>query len=141
MNNPKQQNSAFKIINPETLYDPKVYGYSHIAEITHFSRIIHISGQSGEDTQGNLSTVFQDQVQQTFLNIKLALSAVNCIFSDVAVLKILVVNHNSEKHETLINHVREIWSGLDFPTCTLIPVPCLAKPEMLIEIDATAYAN
>lgn len=140
MNNSKRKNSAVKIINPENLYDPTSYGYSHIAEIKNFSRIIHIAGQSGEDINGNLSTHFQDQVHQTFLNIQHALCAVNCIFDDIAVFKILVVDHNSEKHDILIHHVQKIWPNHDFPTCTLIPVSFLAKPEMLIEIDATAYA-
>lgn len=139
MNRPKLKQSAFKIINPETLYDPKINGYSHVAEVTNFSRIIHIAGQGGEDIHGNLSTTFKDQVEQTLLNLNLALSAVNCIFSDIAVFKILVVEHNNVKHEILINQLYKIWPDLNFPACTLIPVPCLAKPEMLIEIDATAY--
>lgn len=139
MNNLKLKQSPFTMINPEMLYDPKMNGYSHIVEVANFSRIIHISGQGGEDIHGILSTSFQQQVQQTLLNLKFALCAVNCIFYDIAVFKILVVEHNHEKHEILINQLCKIWPDLDFPACTLIPVPCLAKPEMLIEIDATAY--
>ena len=135
----KNNSPAFKIINPKTLYDPTLFGYSHIAEVSKFNRIIHISGQSGEDISGNLSTDFHAQVKQTFENIKLALAAVNCSISDIAVLKVLIVDHNTEKHEILIKESHQVWGDIPFPTCTLIPVLCLALPDMQIEIDAIAY--
>lgn len=138
-NTEKNNESAFRIINPNTLYDPTPFGYSHIAEVTKFNRIIHIAGQSGEDISGNLSSDFHTQVKQTFENIKLALASVHCSIADIAVLKVLIVNHNTEKHEILIQESHRIWGDIQFPTCTLIPVTCLAQPEMQIEIDATAY--
>lgn len=132
---------CFTLINPEMLYNPCAFGYSHIAEVKTFNRIIHIAGQSGEDVQGHLSSDFYEQVQQTFKNLKHALSAVDCEFRDIAVLKVLVVDHNTYKHNILIQHSRQYWPDACFPVCTLIPVPCLATSEMLIEIDATAYAH
>lgn len=136
----KNNDMAFKIINPKTLYDPTPFAYSHIAEVTKFNRIIHISGQSGEDISGSLSTDFHTQVKQTFENIELALVAVDCSIADIAVLKVLIVDHNTDKHEILIQESQRIWGNLPFPTCTLIPVPCLAISDMQIEIDATVYA-
>ena len=135
----KNNETAFNIINPKTLYDPTPFAYSHIAEVTKFNRIIHISGQSGEDISGSLSTDFHTQVKQTFENIELALVAVDCSIADIAVLKVLIVDHNTDKHEILIQESQRIWGNLPFPTCTLIPVPCLAISDMQIEIDATVY--
>lgn len=135
----KNNVKAFKIINPKTLYDSTSFGYSHIAEVTKFNRIIHISGQSGEDISGGLSTDFHSQVKQTFENIKLALVAVDCSIADIAVLKVLIVDHNTDKHQILIQESQRIWGSLPFPTCTLIPVPRLAISDMQIEIDATVY--
>lgn len=128
------------LINPQTLYNPTPFAYSHIAEVTQFSRIIHIAGQSGEDSSGKLSSDFHVQLKQTFKNIQLALDEVDCSIADIAVLKVLIVGHNRQKHELLIQESHRIWANLAFPTCTFIPVACLALPDMQIEIDATAYA-
>ena len=140
-NHTEENNStAFKLINPETLYNPKPFAYSHIAEVTHFNRIIHIAGQGGERTSGHMSKDFHTQVKQIFENIQLALAAVNCSIQDIAVLNVLIVDHNADKHEILIQESQRVWGKHAFPTCTLIPVPCLALPDMQIEINATVYA-
>ena len=133
-------NTALNFINPNKLYNPKPFAYSHIAEVRNFSRILHISGQGGENQQGLLSENFNTQTQQAFCNIKIALMQVQAQFSDIAVLRILVVNHTPEKHQFLIQEMQKHWGELDFPACTLITVPCLAIPGMLIEIEATAYS-
>lgn len=133
--------SAFRIINPATLYDPTAFAYSHLVEVKNFNRIIHIAGQGGENIQADLSADFLDQLQQTWLNISNALDAVNSSFSDIAVLRILIVEHNSEKHQLLIQEMNRIWKNHTFPACTLIAVPCLAINGMLIEIEATAYCS
>lgn len=132
--------TAFELINPTTLYNPQPFGYSHVAEVKEFKRILHISGQGGENQQGVLAETFEAQLRQTFSNIKLALSAVNATLSDIAVLKILVVNHDQDKHQVLIHEMHKIWQGKACPACTLIPVQCLALKQMMIEVEVTAYS-
>ena len=130
---------SFQLINPKTLYNPRPFAYSHIAEVRHFLRVLHISGQGGENQRGQLSLDFSEQTQQAFLNLKNALEAVDAALLDIAVLRILVVDHSSKKHQFLIQEMQQLWKDQDFPACTLIPVPCLAIQDMLIEIEATAY--
>lgn len=130
---------SFQLINPKTLYNPRPFAYSHIAEVRHFLRVLHISGQGGENQRGQLSLDFSEQTQQAFLNLKNALEAVDAALLDIAVLRILVVDHSSKKHQFLIQEMQQLWKNQDFPACTLIPVPCLAIQDMLIEIEATAY--
>ena len=125
--------------NPTELYNPKPFAYSHITQVQHFSRIIHISGQGGENAQGLLSNDFVQQLEQVLQNINHALSAVNANFDDIAILRVLIVNHNAEKHQLLIQKMQSLWKNQEFPACTLIPVPCLALADMQIEIEATAY--
>lgn len=67
--------SPIQILNPNTLYNSKPFGYSHVAMVQHFQKILHISGQGGENTQGVLSPHFEQQVQQAFMNLQLALQA------------------------------------------------------------------
>ncbi|MFI8010502.1 RidA family protein [Acinetobacter sp. ABJ_C4_1] len=130
---------AFKIINPSSLYNPTPNAYSHVAVVQNFKNIIHIAGQGGEDSNGKLSPLFQEQATQVFNNIQHALTAANAQISDIAVLRVLIVDHSDEKHQILIKIMQNLWKNHPFPACTLIPVPRLALERMLIEVEATAY--
>jgi len=130
---------TFKIINPSTLYDPTPNAYSHVAVVESFKNIIHIAGQGGENSKGELSPNFEEQVAQTFDNIQHALEAASAELSNIAVLRVLVVDHSVEKHQILIKIMQNLWKNHPFPACTLIPVPRLALEHMLIEVEATAY--
>lgn len=131
----------FKIINPSTLYDPTPNAYSHVAAVESFKNIIHVAGQGGENSQGELSPSFEEQANQVFDNIQHALKAANAELSNIAVLRVLVVDHSVEKHQILIKIMQNLWKNHPFPACTLIPVPRLALEHMLIEVEATAYTQ
>ena len=130
---------TFKIINPSTLYNPTPNAYSHVAVVQNFNNIIHVAGQGGEDSKGELSSSFQEQATQVFNNIQHALTAADAKISDIAVLRVLIVDHSDEKHQILIKIMQNLWKNHPFPACTLIPVPRLALEHMLIEVEATAY--
>ncbi|QNX87077.1 RidA family protein [Acinetobacter seifertii] len=130
---------TFKIINPSTLYNPTSNAYSHVAVVQNFNNIIHVAGQGGEDSKGELSSNFQEQATQVFNNIQHALTAADAKISDIAVLRVLIVDHSDEKHQILIKIMQNLWKNHPFPACTLIPVPRLALKLMLIEVEATAY--
>ncbi len=130
---------TFRIINPSTLYNPTPNAYSHIAVVQNFNNIIHIAGQGGEDSKGELSPNFEEQATQVFNNIQNALTAAEAKISDIAVLRVLIVDHSDEKHQILIKIMQNLWKNHPFPACTLIPVPRLALERMLIEVEATAY--
>ncbi|MFJ1519129.1 RidA family protein [Acinetobacter sp. ABJ_C1_1] len=130
---------AFKIINPSSLYNPTPNAYSHVAVVQNFKNIIHVAGQGGEDSNGELSPLFQEQATQVFNNIQHALTTANAQISDIAVLRVLIVDHSDEKHQILIKIMQNLWKNHPFPACTLIPVPRLALERMLIEVEATAY--
>ena len=84
----------FQMINPKALYNPSAFAYSHVAEIRHYLRILHISGQGGENQQGQLSADFAQQIHQAFINVQHALDAADASIFDIAVLRILVVDHS-----------------------------------------------
>ncbi|WP_445535409.1 RidA family protein [Acinetobacter sp. G18] len=130
---------TFKIINPSTLYNPTPNAYSHVAVVQNFNNIIHVAGQGGEDSKDELSSNFQEQATQVFNNIQHALTAADAKISDIAVLRVLIVDHSDEKHQILIKIMQNLWKNHPFPACTLIPVPRLALERMLIEVEATAY--
>lgn len=137
MNQP--HTDAFQLINPDALYDPHRNGYSHVAIVKPNMRMIHIAGQGGENKNGELSEYFDQQVQQVFYNIQQALASTQAQLSDIAVLRILVVNHDADKLQALVAIMQALWNNQAFPACTLIPVPALALENMQVEIEATAY--
>ncbi|MHA3091256.1 RidA family protein [Acinetobacter brisouii] len=131
--------SCLNILNPETLYNPQPFAYSHVVEVQKFRRILHIAGQGGETRDGELSAVFAEQVWQAFHNLESALHAVDATLQDIAVLRVLIVEHSVEKHTVLIEIMQQLWRNQAFPACTLIPVSGLALTTMLFEVEATAY--
>lgn len=130
---------SLEIINPTDLFPAQQYGFSHICRVQNINQIIHISGQGGENSKGKYSEKFAVQIDQVFINLEKAFNSVQVSFENIAMLRVLIVNFDAEKHELLINKLNTIWSNQQFPACTLIPTPCLAIPAMLIEIEATAY--
>lgn len=92
----------FQVINPETLYNPQAFAYSHIVEITHVQRILHIAGQGGENQAGEISADSSQQVWQAFHNIERALNHIDASITNIAVLRLLIVNHDTSKHQIVI---------------------------------------
>jgi enamine deaminase RidA (YjgF/YER057c/UK114 family) len=82
-------------------------------------KIIHISGQGGEN-KGELSQNFDQQVQQVFYNIQTALNSVQAQLKDIAVLRVLIVNHNAEKLH-LSHRLSNTFGEMIHFACTLIP--------------------
>ena len=134
-----QNIQAFGLYNPTELFNPKAFAFSHVAEVRHYNRTLHLSGQGGQNSHGQLSADFSTQLQQCFDNIQYILKDRDATLADIAVLKVYIVDHNSKKHQQLIETMQQLWQGIEFPACTLIPVPCLALSGMQIEIEATAY--
>lgn len=127
--------------NPEALYDPTLYAYSHLTRIAlkDIEEIIHISGQGGECVSGYMPNDFNEQCHFVFCNIEHALHAAGLDWFNIAHMHILVVDHDRQKHQSIIQYMQQYFPHHQFPACTLIPVQYLALPNMLLEIDATAY--
>ncbi|RFS31709.1 MULTISPECIES: RidA family protein [Acinetobacter] len=138
-----QQNlhSVIHLMNPDTLYNPTPFAYSHIAQVNihELNRIVHIAGQGGEQRDQTLATDFTIQLAQAMHNVQLALEAAKATLYDIAMLRIWVCQYDQLKHQLIIQHLKALWQAHALPACTLIPVPCLALPDMQIEIEATAY--
>ena len=50
-------------------------------------------------------------------------------------LRVLIVDHDTQKHQLVIKTIVDLWKTYEFPVCTLIPVTGLAFTKgMQIEI-------
>jgi enamine deaminase RidA (YjgF/YER057c/UK114 family) len=126
-----------KLLNPATLYDPSPNAYSQIAVVPHGRQLVYISGQGGDNPDGGFSPDFRVQAEFAFRNIGLALDAVGASPADVAKITVLIVDHDMEKLG-IMQAAQRVLFGTHHPAATLIPVPCLALPGMLIEVEAIA---
>lgn len=124
-------------INPYGLYDPRPNGYSHVVVSQPGGRLVHTAGQGGEDASGALAAGFKAQVEQAFVNLRIALESGGAAPQDVVKLTTLIVDHDSAKLDILAGALRDMF-GDSFPAQTLIPVPRLALDGMLFEVEAVA---
>ncbi|MEG3632632.1 RidA family protein [Micromonospora palythoicola] len=124
-------------INPKGLYDPRPNAYSHLAVFPAGWRMVLPAGQGGETEDGVLSEHFETQLRQALTNTQTVLAAAGAAMSDVAKFNLLVVDHDEEKFTVVKQEFGRVW-GDRKPAWTLIPVPALALPGMLVEIDVIA---
>lgn len=132
-------------LQPADLYDSLPNGYTHVVTAQEPLRWLFISGQGGENAQAELPDSFAQQAAQALANIQTALAAGGANMGHVLKLTVLIVDHSLERFEHWQRCLRQHWGSGEsgdemprFPACTLIPVPKLALPGMLIEVEATA---
>ncbi|MEL7588836.1 MAG: RidA family protein [Prolixibacteraceae bacterium] len=125
--------------NPEPLFDPSPYGFSHVALVPSDTKLIFVAGQGGEENkEGRLSPDFRLQVRHALQNIQFALKSQGLDMNSVVKVTTLVVDHDAGKLQVIVEEFEKIWPKKNFPVNTLIPVPRLALDNMQIEIDAIA---
>lgn len=128
--------------NPASLFDPTPYGFSHMVTVPQDYKLIFIAGQGGEEnTAGKLSPDFRQQVAFSLHNIQVALASDTLTMNNVIKLTTLVVDHNAEKLNIIVEEFNKVWPAKNFPINTLIPVPKLAIDGMLVEIEALAVKS
>jgi enamine deaminase RidA (YjgF/YER057c/UK114 family) len=101
--------------------------------------MLFISGQVARPFEGGTGLVGTDeyeQAQQIFSRIERIVKAAGGTMDDLVKMTIYVVNIG--KNTDVWRARREFFSG-DFPASTLVEVRSLAKPEVLVEIEAVAY--
>jgi enamine deaminase RidA (YjgF/YER057c/UK114 family) len=126
-----------KMLNPPGLYDPTPNAYAQLTIVPAGNPLIFISGQGGDNADGGFSDDFRTQAERAFHHVGLALEAAGATPSDVVKITVLIVDHNREKLSVMQAAQRKLF-GTHHPAATLIPTPCLALPQMLIEVEAIA---
>jgi enamine deaminase RidA (YjgF/YER057c/UK114 family) len=128
---------TLRLLNPAGLYDSSPNAYSQVAVVPAGHRLAYISGQGGDNPDGSFSPDFAVQAASAFRNVGLALEAIGATSEHVAKITVLIVGHDMDKLR-IMQAAQRVQFGSHHPAATLIPVPCLALPQMLIEIEAIA---
>jgi len=99
--------------------------------------LVFVSGQVGalDDAGKPISTV-EGQTRQLLRKMKIALDAAGASLSDVTKTTVFLVNVNDF---AVMNQVYKEFFPKDPPARSTVIVAGLAKPEWLVEIEATAY--
>jgi reactive intermediate/imine deaminase len=124
-------------INPPSLSKPT--GYTHVVVATG-GRTVYISGQIALNAAGELvgKGDLKAQSTQVFENLKAALAAAGATFDDVT--KITVFMTDVSELPTF-RSVRDQYIKGAPPASTLVQVVRLARPDLLIEVEAIAVID
>ncbi|WDF60908.1 RidA family protein [Flavobacterium sp. KACC 22758] len=134
------QTKAQTFKNPDSLFNPTPYGFSHASSVKTPGELVYISGQSGGlGKEHILSPAFREQVQTALKNLTTILNSYQLKPENVMKITVLIVGHSSEKLKIWEEEIRKTWKNKPFPASTLIPVPRLALDNMQIEVDAVAF--
>jgi enamine deaminase RidA (YjgF/YER057c/UK114 family) len=127
------QSGEARYINPPGLTKPT--GYTHVV-VGADGRTVHIAGQVAFDSTGAVVGAgdFRAQSERVFANLRTALASVGATFSDVVKTTTFITDLSNAAP------LREIRGKyLDParpPANSLIVVASLARPDLLIEIEA-----
>jgi enamine deaminase RidA (YjgF/YER057c/UK114 family) len=127
--------SEKRFLTPATLSPP--FGYSHVVEAP-AGTIVYISGQVPLDAEGNLVGAgdFAAQTRQVFENLTRALEAADATWSDVVKLDYFLRDVDQIGAVRAIRD--EYVDTANPPASTLVEVSGLFRPDVLVEIQATA---
>lgn len=123
-------------ISSGTKWEP-IVGYSRVVRV---GKIVHVSGTTATDSQGNLIGVGDAGAQtfQALKNVQRALESVGAKLEDVVRTRIFVTDISKweeigKAHGAFFKEIR--------PTTTMVEVRNLVNPEMLVEIEAEAILD
>lgn len=121
-------------MTPEDLPTPA--GYSHAVITDPGARLVVTSGQVGITADGTVAEGWEAQTRQTFVNLGIALTAAGATWADVVKLTYFVT---ATDELPLIRSMRdEFVDTTRPPASSLVQVAGLFRPDVLIEIEATA---
>lgn len=126
--------------NPDGVHAP-VGRYSHLVRTT-ATETLYLAGQVGVDVDGNLvgEGDIGLQLRQAYKNIGAILESVGASYADIVSVVTYVVGTESLQpyQEARVDLFDEMWPDGRFPPNTLLAIDGLARPEMLVEVTATA---
>ena len=122
-------------MNPDGLPVPR--GSYSLVNIAQPGRMVFIAGQTASDPEGNVVGVGDARTQTRYVlgKIKRAVEAAGGTINDVVAMSVFTTD---VRYHRDINETRREVLGSNFPTSTMVQIVALARPELILEINATA---
>ena len=130
--------AGVEILNPKEM-GPVLGPYSQIARVR-ASELIFIAGQVGADSSGKIAEGFEQQCEQMYANIEMALKSVGAGWGNVyAFTSYLVSADDIPKYMSYRAKAYPVFfPNKVYPTHTLAIVSQLVKKALLAEVAASA---
>ena len=126
-----------QFINPDSLSRPT--GYTHVVKA---GNLVFIAGQVGVDRNGSVAGGdVLAQARQVLANLDAAIKAAGGSKKDIMSITMYVVDTVSRDQMPALRAMRGEFFGDRPPASTLVFVSGLARPELLIEIEARAVVG
>ena len=129
-----QTGAVIERMNPAGLSTPT--GYSHVVS-ARGGKTIYIAGQVAFDAQGTVvgKGDLAAQTRQVFANLEVALKAAGATFANVVKANYYL---RDASQVAVVREIRTKYFTKELPASTLVEVPRLAQPDLLIEIEVIA---
>ena len=129
-------------INPKKLFNSTQYGFSQLVVSNVPGKLFFTSGQVALDAEEKIvANDIAGQTRQSLLNLTTAIQEAGGNLKDVMMLRIYFVNNGNFKNEEIGVVLREFFGTEVPPASTWVGVSALARPEFLVEIEATGMIN
>lgn len=109
--------------------------YTHVALVKAGSDLLYISGQVGTDPSGNAGKTIEQQADYALANIVAILKANGLTTANLVKMMTFVTDRS---HREAVNAARKKHLGDAKPASTFLIVAGLARPELMVEIEAVA---
>jgi 2-iminobutanoate/2-iminopropanoate deaminase len=125
-------------INPDGLPVPR--GSYSLVNIAQPGRMVFIAGQTASDHDGKVVGAGDAKEQTRFVigKIQRAIEAAGGTMNDVVAMNVFTTDVRNHRD---INETRRAVLGSNFPTSRMVQVVALARPELLLEINAIAVIS
>lgn len=125
-----------KIHNPKELPDPPTY--SHGIEVPATLRTVYVAGQVGVDVSGKAPAGITAQSELAWKAVRAVLLSAGMDLKNV--VKTTIYLTSPADYPEFVK-VRSAMLGDTKPASTLVYVSGLARPEWIVEVDATAVGT
>jgi 2-iminobutanoate/2-iminopropanoate deaminase len=124
--------------NPDGLPTPR--GSYSLVNIAQPGRMVFIAGQTASDHEGKVVGVGDAGAQTRYIlgKIQRAVEAAGGTMNDVVAMNVFTTDVRNHRN---INDTRREVLGANFPASTMVQVVALARPELLLEINAIAVIS
>ena len=132
-------NPEIQRLQPPGVVDASIWGFSQSVVVPAKGHYVFVSGQfSGTEDGRVIGDTHEEQIKQTYMNLKTVIEASGAQPSDVVQVRLLIKDYEPKHVDMLLKESSALF-GEHLPASTLIPVPRLATDEMLFEIEATLF--
>ncbi|KAK0362281.1 hypothetical protein LTR91_023407 [Friedmanniomyces endolithicus] len=131
---PPKPSSSVLTSNPHKIRTSPFY--KHVAQTTGPCNLVTTAGQIGIRPGGSVPSDHVEQIQQALTNLSRCLETAGADVRDIMKLTYYIVDfdHTNPRHRAPLLG----FLGEHRPVTTLVPVPKLALPEIIFEIEASA---